>query len=74
VHASKGGQFVTHVKALPGNPYDGHTLGVVIPEMEKQIGAAIKRVVPDRGYRGHNAPEEHKFRVFISRQRQRVTA
>ena len=23
---AKGGQFVTHVKALPGNPYDGHTL------------------------------------------------
>jgi transposase, IS5 family len=22
---SKGGQFVTHVVALPGNPYDGHT-------------------------------------------------
>src|SRR5688500_12437138 len=25
----KGGQFVTHVKALPGNPYDGHTLASV---------------------------------------------
>src|ERR1700733_10213265 len=25
-HRSKGGQFVTHVAALPGNPYDGHTL------------------------------------------------
>lgn len=23
---AKGGQFVTHVNALPGNPYDGHTL------------------------------------------------
>ncbi len=23
-----GGQFVLHAKALPGNPYDGHTLGV----------------------------------------------
>ncbi len=73
LHASKGGQFVTHVKALPGNPYDGHTLGVVIPEMEQQIGATIKRVVADRGYRGHNAPEEHKFRVFISGQKRRVT-
>jgi hypothetical protein len=30
----KGGQFVTHVKALPGNPYDGHTLATVIPDME----------------------------------------
>jgi IS5 family transposase len=73
LYASKGGQFVTHVKAIPGAPYDGHTLGVVIPEMEQQIGATIKRIVADRGYRGHNAPEQHKFRVFISGQRQRVT-
>jgi IS5 family transposase len=73
LHRSLGGQFVTHVKALPGAPYDGHTLGVVIPEMEKRIGATIKRVVADRGYRGHNAPEEHKFRVFISGQKRRVT-
>jgi transposase, IS5 family len=34
----KGGQFVAHVKALAGNPYDGHTLATVIPEMEQQIG------------------------------------
>ena len=26
-------------KALPGNPYDGHTLATVIPEIETQIGA-----------------------------------
>ena len=30
---SKGGQFVAHVQALPGNPYDGHTLAEVIPEI-----------------------------------------
>jgi IS5 family transposase len=71
--ASKGGQSVTHVKAMPGAPYGGHTLGVVIPERETQIGATIKRIVADRGYRGHNAPEEEKFRVFISGQRRRVT-
>jgi IS5 family transposase len=41
--------------------------------MERQIGATIKRIVADRGYRGHNAPETHKFRVFISGQRRRVT-
>jgi IS5 family transposase len=73
LHASKGGQFVTHVKAIPGAPYDGHTLAVVIPELELQIGATIKRLVADRGYRGHNAPAEHKFRVFISGQKRRVT-
>ena len=32
--ARKGGQFVAHVKALPGNPYDGHTLATVIPDIE----------------------------------------
>ncbi|WP_158815417.1 IS5 family transposase [Methylocapsa sp. S129] len=72
LHRSRGGQFIAHVKALPGNPYDGHTLGVVVPEMETQIGANIERVVVDRGYRGHNAPPEHRFRVYISGQKRRV--
>ena len=30
----KGGQFILHAKALPGNPYDGHTLKDVIEETE----------------------------------------
>ena len=73
LHRSKGGQFVAHVAALPGNPYDGHTLETVVPAIERQIGANIKRIVADRGYRGHNAPPEHKFRVFIAGQKRRVT-
>jgi IS5 family transposase len=68
-----GGQFVTHVKALPGNPYDGHTLETVIPEMEALIGNIIERLLGDKGYRGHNAPPDYKFRVFISGQKRRVT-
>lgn len=28
---ARGGQFVTHVQALPGNPYDGHTLATGYP-------------------------------------------
>jgi transposase, IS5 family len=34
---SKGRQFIIHAKALPGKPYDGHTLGTVIPEIEQQM-------------------------------------
>jgi hypothetical protein len=60
-------------KALPGNPYDGHTLGVVLPEIEAQIGASLERIVADRGYRGHNAPPEYRFGVYISGQKRRVT-
>jgi transposase, IS5 family len=73
LNRSKGGQFIAHAKALPGNPYDGHTLATVIPEIETQIGANLTRIVADRGYRGHNAPPYHKFKVYISGQRRRVT-
>ena len=73
LNRSKGGQFIAHAKALPGNPYDGHTLAAVIPQIETQIGANLTRIVADRGYRGHNAPPEHEFKVYISGQRRRVT-
>jgi IS5 family transposase len=70
---SKGGQFALHAKALPGNPYDGHTLATVIPGMEETIGNEIGRILADAGYRGHNAPDSHKFRVFTAGQKRRVT-
>jgi IS5 family transposase len=71
-HAA-GGQFVTHVKSLPGNPYDGHTLATVIPEMEALVGNTIERILADKGYRGHNAPPDYKFRIFLSGQKRGVT-
>lgn len=61
------------MKALPGNPYDGHTLSTVIPEMEALVGNTLDRILADKGYRGHNAPPDHKFRVFISGQKRGVT-
>jgi IS5 family transposase len=73
LHRAKGGQFITHVKALPGNPYDGHTLATVIPQLEAQTGASLQRLVADRGYRGHNAPPDHRFKVYISGQKRNLT-
>src|SRR5579883_531526 len=70
--APRGGQFVLHAKALHGNPFDGHTLGPVIKDMEKLTGVETRRIHVDKGYRGHNHP--HKFRVWISGQVRRVTA
>ncbi len=70
---SNGGQFALHAKALPGNPYDGHTLATVIPDIENTIGNEIERMLADAGYRGHNAPDSHRFRVFTSGQKRRVT-
>ena len=70
---SGGGQFIAHAKALPGNPYDGHTLASVLPDMQKQIGGTINRIVADKGYRGHNAPKDYKFKVYISGQKRGLT-
>src|ERR687887_418125 len=69
--APKGGQFVLHAKALHGNPFDGHTLGPVIADLEKLTGVAARRIHADKGYRGHNYP--NRFKVWISGQVRRVT-
>lgn len=65
-----GGQFVLHTKALPGNPYDGHTLRTVIEETQKLTGREIERAYVDKGYRGHDAPKPRS--VFVSGQRRGV--
>ncbi len=66
----KGGQFILHAKALPGNPYDGHTLKEVIEETEALTGREIERAYVDKGYRGHDAPKPG--RVFKSGQKRGV--
>jgi IS5 family transposase len=65
-----GGQFVLHAKALPGNPYDGHTLRSAIEDTERLTGREIERAYVDKGYRGHDARNPH--RVFISGQKRGV--
>ena len=56
-----GGQFVLGVKAMPGLPYDGHTLSGQIAQVERLTGEKVARVYVDKGYRGHGlaAPEIH---------------
>jgi transposase, IS5 family len=70
---SKGGQLVAHARALPANPYDGHTLAEVIPAIEQLVGNTIERLHADAGYRGHNAPPDYKFKIYTSKQKRRVT-
>jgi len=65
-----GGQFVLHARTLPGNPYDGHTLGAVIEATERLTGREIERAYVDKGYRGHDAPNPR--RIFISGQKRGV--
>ena len=62
-----GGQFIVGMRALPGSPYDGHTLSGQIEQVERLTGIAVERAYVDRGYQGHG--HKGKARVFISRMR-----
>jgi hypothetical protein len=61
---AKGGQFILHARALPGAPYDGHTLESVIQEIEATTGATLSRILADAGYKGHKTPPGYTFKVY----------
>ena len=65
-----GGQFVLGARALPGNPYDGHTLAAQLAQAERLTGLEIERAYVDRGYRGHDADQA---RVFVTGQKRGIT-
>ena len=67
---SPGGQFVLHEAALPGIPYDGHTLRAAIEDTQPLTGREIERVHVDKGYRGNDTPKPRS--VFISGQKRGV--
>lgn len=45
--------WIVGVEALHGNPYDGHTLGGAIGQVERLTGRTPEDVMVDRGYQGH---------------------
>ena len=67
----KGGMFILHAKALHGNPYDGHTLLVVVDELADWVGARPERIYVDKGYRGHKL--KAPLSIFQSEQKRGVT-
>jgi IS5 family transposase len=66
-----GGQFVTFIGALHGNPYDGHTLNGTIAGVKAITGLEPERTFVDKGYRGHDY--DKPLRVFRSGQKRGVT-
>lgn len=60
---SPGGQFVVHIDALHGNPYDGHTLKAAVEATEAWTGVTVKRIFVDKGYAGHGLD---RFKVWKS--------
>jgi IS5 family transposase len=45
--------WIVGVHVLHGNPYDGHTLGGAIGQVERLTGRTPEDVMVDQGYRGH---------------------
>lgn len=64
------GGFVVGMRALPGNPYDGHTLHEALEQVEILTDQRPKMAFVDRGYRGHGV---ETVKVFISGARRGVT-
>ena len=62
--------FIVGMQALPGNPFDGHTLENALEQVTRLTGVIPERCYVDRGYRGHGVD---KTAVFISGQRRGVT-
>lgn len=54
VATTNGTNWVLGVQALDGNPYDGHTLGKAVAQVERISGRTPKNVIVDKGYRGHD--------------------
>jgi IS5 family transposase len=62
--------FVVGMRAMPGNPYDGHTLREALEQVEILTDTRPRRAFVDRGYRGHGVETAD---VFISGQRRGMT-
>jgi transposase, IS5 family len=56
--------FVIGIKALHGNPYDGHTLSTCIDQAERLTGRVLDgEIFVDRGYRKHDYTGPAKVHV-----------
>ena len=66
---ANGGQFVVGIRAVPGLPYDGHTLKDQIAQVERLTGVAVTRAYVDKGYRGHGleTPDVHVSQSPVKR-------
>lgn len=58
------------VRAIHGNPYDGHTLADALKKAEINTSVKIETVYVDKRYRGHSVEGK---KVYISGQKKSIT-
>jgi IS5 family transposase len=68
--ATQRDNFIVGAQALPGNPYDGHTLKGALQQVQRLTGTKPERCFVDRGYRGHDVNETE---VYIAGQKRGIT-
>ena len=62
--------LVVGAMSLPGNPYDGHTLGSALQQVERLTRQRPERCYVDLGFRGHDVTN---VEVFKARQKRGIT-
>lgn len=65
--------FVLAAPALPGNPYDGHTLKQCLEQAARVCGVAAREAYTDLGYKGHGCNSD-QLTVWLSGAKRGVTA
>lgn len=72
---SAAGQFIIGCQSFEGAPYDGHTLKGQIEQVERLTNTRLKRVVVDKGYKGHkgHGKKGDDVEVFLSGAKRGVT-
>ncbi len=68
--ATQRDNFIVGSLALPGNPFDGHTLQAALKQVERLTGQKAQRCFVDRGYRGHGSQDTE---VYIAGQKRGLT-
>ncbi len=71
IASTSADNFVVGMTALPGRPYDGHTLKQAIEQVIKLTGIEPREAYVDRGYKGHKLGT---LSVWIAGMKQGVTA
>src|SRR5262252_953093 len=57
----------------PAIPMTGTRWARSFRRCKRSSATSSDRCITDAGYRGHNAPPDHKFKVYTSGQKRRVT-
>jgi len=60
---SSKGNWILGIRALHGNPFDGHTLEEALEQVEELVGWKPRKAYMDLGYRGHNYKGETEIRI-----------